>query len=355
MKKTILILSVFMCKLLSAQITLLDSFNPSEDEGLCGIGYDAINNFVWVFGCSDDNISRYSPDGTFSLSLLRPGEDSDDADLDVADADMNFAGTAITAGQLLFINGEDDEAEIYAIQTDNTILDTLMTNFGDSHVVGGSVAANGAEEYFLVQDNVAGDEDENRIAHLSATGDILATYFIGNDISVNYGDLDVDFSGNLFVVSNTDDSIAQFSPTGEFFVKHDLPDGVINLSGLALDCNNNEAWACNNGGMVYHLGNFPCEPIVNINNIPEMISVEIYPNPFSSDFNIHINLLHTGQLNISLLNLMNQELLHIYNGLASSGNFYIPVNETRLNSGFYIVKISFDDTVISRKIVSIQE
>ncbi|MDX1421294.1 MAG: T9SS type A sorting domain-containing protein [Rubricoccaceae bacterium] len=244
----------------SAQITLLSSFNPPEIGGLCGLGFDPVGDVLWVYDCSDDEVVSYSTDGTFLGTAPRPGESANDVDVEIAPELLTLNATTIPAGTVLFINGESGPAEIYAIDPDTgTVLDTLATGFGVSHVVGGAYSSL-RDTFFLVQDNVPGAEDENRIAEIDpVTGAVLNTFQIGATFNVSFGDLEVStVTGNLFVVSSIEARIAEYEPDGTFVAYHDLPGGVSSLSGIGLDCAQEEAWVSNTSGVIYQLGDVPC-------------------------------------------------------------------------------------------------
>ena len=40
----------------SAQIVVLDSFNPSETRSICGIGFDWETGNIWIYGCRGDSL-----------------------------------------------------------------------------------------------------------------------------------------------------------------------------------------------------------------------------------------------------------------------------------------------------------
>lgn len=76
---------------------------------------------------------------------------------------------------------------------------------------------------------------------------------------MNYGDLDVcQSSGNLFVVSSTENVVAELTPGGELVAKY--PAEVIGLSGIAVDDASGEAWVAAPSGDVWQLEGLPCEP-----------------------------------------------------------------------------------------------
>jgi len=142
MNKKLLLLSFIIglsCTIARAQLTLLGSFNPSSTTTLCGIGYDPDSGHVWIYGCSDNNIQCYNDTGLLLYTVPVVGGTANDVDLEITHVPLMLNGTLLPKGQLLFINGESGVAEIYAL--DNATgapVDTLVTSFGGSHVVGGS-------------------------------------------------------------------------------------------------------------------------------------------------------------------------------------------------------------------------
>lgn len=255
----IVFFSYCFCFTSYAQITLLDSFNPSGASSVCGIGYDPDASQVWIYGCNASEIQSYTTTGVLLNSFSAPGGTANDVDIEIAPNPLLINGNPIPQGQLLFINGESNAAEIYAINSaSGVVIETLNTNFGDSHVVGGSYHPI-RSTFFMIQDNVPSSTLENLIAEIDPlNGNTIQTFQITNFFSVSYGDIEVGANGNLFVVSSAEDlSIAEFTPQGEFVQFHALPAGVSNLSGIAIDCASGEAWVSNTSGIVFHLGQFP--------------------------------------------------------------------------------------------------
>lgn len=262
MKRKLIVLIAFFsycfCVRISAQIVLLDSFNPSGASSLCGIGYDPDAAHVWIYGCSASTIQSYTTSGVLLESFTAPGGTANDVDVEIAPEQLTINSSTVPQGQLLFVNGESGVADIFAVDNvSGVIIETLTTDFGASHVVGGSYHPV-RHTFFMVQDNVPSTALENLIAEVDpVTGDILQSFQITNFFSVSFGDIEVGANGNLFVVSSIEDSIAEFTPSGTLVTMHALPEGVGNLSGIAIDCASGEAWVSNTSGNVYHLGQFP--------------------------------------------------------------------------------------------------
>jgi hypothetical protein len=188
-------------------------------------------------------------------SLPRPGGSANDADVEIAPEELTLGSTTVPAGTLLFIDGESGPAEIYAVDTvTGSVLATLNTNFGVSHIVGGAYHPE-RNTFFLVQDRVPGSADENRIAEInSQTGAVINTVQVTGVFSINYGDIDVNASGNLLVVSSDENRIAEFTPGISLVQYLPLPAGVTGLSGIGVDDALGQLLVTNTSGITWRLG-----------------------------------------------------------------------------------------------------
>ena len=273
----------------AAALTLLGSFNPSNEADLCSADYSGATASVWVYGCSAANIQSYSTAGIFQSSITRPGESANDVDLDTAPIGFTLGSAVIPTGTLLFINGETGTADIYAVDpTSGAVIASLATAFGVSHVVGGAYHPS-RETFFLLQDEVPATVDDNLIAEINpVTGAVLntidTTAFGG--FTVNFGDLEVHTgSGNLFIVSSDQTNILEITPTGVFVAFHALPVGVSSLSGIGIDEGLGEAWVSGTGGTVWRLGGLPVVPFdTDLDAVLDPLdNCRITPNPTQLD------------------------------------------------------------------------
>ena len=241
-----------------AQLSILNQFSPGLGE-LVSAGYDAGAGSVWIYGSFDADVRSYTPAGSFVSSVPRPGESADDVNVELADASLVMGGITLPAGTLLFVNGEAGAAEIHAVDTaTGTIITTLNTAFGVSHVVGGAYHT-GRGTFFLVQDRQpSGSDSDSVVAEIdAATGSVINSFKTDTVLpgwTVNFGDIDVSaVTGNLYVVSNDETSIAEFTPDGSFVQTHALPAGVSSLSGIGIDASGCDAWVSGTAGTVWEL------------------------------------------------------------------------------------------------------
>jgi hypothetical protein len=237
---------------------VIDQFNPALGQ-LVSAAFDSTTGNVWIYGASAADVRSYTATGSFLSLVTRPGESANDVDIEFAPVALTLGNTPIPAGTLLFINGETGPAEIYAVdKTSGTILATLNTSFGASHVVGGAYHP-GRGTFFLVQDQVPGGTEANRIAEIDPlTGNVLNSFQTTGVFSVNFGDLDVSTTtGNLFVVSSIESRVAELTPTGTLVRYLPLPAGVSSLSGIGFDDAQGQAWVSSTNGTVHRLGNIP--------------------------------------------------------------------------------------------------
>ncbi len=231
-------------------ITMMTSFPIA---GGCGLAFDPAASEVLVYPCSGASINRYSTAGALLGTITRPGEAADDVDLDVVSAAFTLGTTNVPAGSLLFVNGETGPVDFYAAGG------TLAAQFGASHVVGGAFHADRGT-IFAVQDRVPGGTEGSRVAEIDpVTGAIVQSWQSTPDFTVNYGDLDIcQSSGNVFLVSNVETTMAEFTPTGTLVAKYPLPAGSDNGSGLAIQDGTGTAWVGTPGGTAYQLTGLPC-------------------------------------------------------------------------------------------------
>ncbi len=325
---------------LHAQLTILTQFNPANTSDLCGVAFNAPDGEIMVIGCSASVIDRYAEDGTFLSSADVIGEGANDVDIDMSPADLVMNGTFVAQGQLLLVNGETDEAEIYAIdEVTNTVIDTLITGFGVSHVVGGSYHPQRGT-FFLVQDKVPGGFQADRIAEVDATtGDTIQTFSTMPQFQVNYGDLDISpVSGHLFVVSSDESTIAEFTPDGVFITEHALPVGVSNLSGIALDNDLQGAWVCNTSGMVFKLGNFPISvPELAINSM-----ATVQPNPANDHVLVTFIDAPSGALSFTLVDALGRSVASPVLNPARGKGGSVLVDLAGVSTGCYTLLLAGD-------------
>ena len=253
---TVFALTIAAAPSLRADLALLNQFSPGLGQ-LVSVGFDPSDETVWIYGNFDADLRQYSATGEFLSSIPRPGESANDVDLEFAPEVLNLAGTSLPKDTLLFIDGETDVAEIYAVdKTTGDVLATLVTAFGTDHVVGGAYHPE-RDTFFLVQDRVPGVDDENRIAEIDpVTGDVLNTFQITDLFDVNFGDIEVGANGNLFVVSSAESDVLELTPEGDLVQYLPLPTGVSDLSGIAFSESGGEAWLSSTSGTVFHVGGF---------------------------------------------------------------------------------------------------
>lgn len=244
----------------SVEVTVTKHFNLGVEP--CGLGFDSEAQQLWVIGCFGTQILSYSTEGTAGLTIDAPGEDADDVDVDFSPTALQLGSETVEAHTALFFNGETDALDIYAGDKSGqttTPIAMSATAFGNSHVVGGAFHAERGT-FFAVQDRVPAGALANRVAELdSSTGAVINEFSLLPHFDVNYGDLDVcQSSGNVLIVSSTEDVVAELTPEGELIAKY--PADVAGLSGIAIDDTTGDAWVAAPNGDVWRLEGLPCLP-----------------------------------------------------------------------------------------------
>lgn len=72
------------------------------------------------------------------------------------------------------------------------------------------------------------------------------------------------------------------------------------------------------------------------------ISLSIFPNPVKENAIIAFDLLIDGKLNIEICDIFGTQIKHISESEYTTGNYRIDIHTHELNSGYYLIKYSFD-------------
>ena len=274
----------------SGQLTLVDSFSPGIGD-LVAVGFDPATDLVWTHAGFETNMWSYTRAGAAQTSIARPGGNADDFDLFIAPEPVDIGGTVVPKDTLLVVNGESGVAEVYAVnKATGAVLATLVTAFGQSHVVGATYHA-GRNTLFLVQDrNASTASQRSLIAEINPiTGAVINTFGTGSAAwTVNYGDIEAHpTTGHLWVVSSDETTTRVFTPTGAFVAEHALPVAVGALSGIGFDVARGEAWVSNpTTDALHRLGGVSAPVCAGDVNSDGVVNI--------SDFNILAG--HFGQL-----------------------------------------------------------
>lgn len=243
--------TVLAASTVHAELLEVNDFNPGLGQ-LVGCAADPTSDSLWLYASFDTHIRHYSKTGVSLGAVPRPGEGANDVDLEIAPEAITLGRTIVPAGAMLFINGESGVAEIYAIDANSgALLATLVTAFGNSHVVGGAWHPE-RNSFFLLQDKLG--SIPNTIAEINpVTGALINSFSIAGHVSVNFGDMDVEpANGNLLVLSSDEPDITEFTPLGAFVQTLPLPDGVSSLSGIGrAGCD--DGWVSDTNGTVHQL------------------------------------------------------------------------------------------------------
>ncbi len=74
-----------------------------------------------------------------------------------------------------------------------------------------------------------------------------------------------------------------------------------------------------------------------------------YPNPFNPNTTIHFELLTSGQVTVSVYDILGRQVASLVNGFKETGTHYINFNAVNLASGMYVYRVTFDGAPIQTK------
>ncbi len=101
----------------------------------------------------------------------------------------------------------------------------------------------------------------------------------------------------------------------------------------------------NPAGFLLWDGELPMEP-----ETPES-QMRVFPNPASGPSSVGLNLAEGGLLKLELLNKEGQVLKQVYAGQVESGKMKIDLSSEALDTGVYLVRMSLNKEVITRKLI----
>ncbi|MEJ2103096.1 MAG: T9SS type A sorting domain-containing protein, partial [Ignavibacteriaceae bacterium] len=89
-------------------------------------------------------------------------------------------------------------------------------------------------------------------------------------------------------------------------------------------------------------GSFQYSDVVNseVNSVMEFRLQQNYPNPFNPSTKIRFSVPEKNFVNLSVFNLMGENVIEIVNEVKDSGEYEVSFNGSDLPSGIYIAKIS---------------
>lgn len=83
----------------------------------------------------------------------------------------------------------------------------------------------------------------------------------------------------------------------------------------------------------------------------EIVLEQNYPNPFNPSTTIRFNLTHSGDVRLSIYNLLGEQIMQLVNGFLEAGIHTVNFNASDLNSGVYLYKFETNGIIQSRKMI----
>ena len=98
----------------------------------------------------------------------------------------------------------------------------------------------------------------------------------------------------------------------------------------------------------------PVAEIIGIDEQDEnnsIASVQNYPNPFSRETNVTINLVKSSDVSISVSTIMGQQVFETSQSKLPAGNHTVKLDASRLSPGVYFYTVKAGDQSVSRKMI----
>ena len=76
-----------------------------------------------------------------------------------------------------------------------------------------------------------------------------------------------------------------------------------------------------------------------------------YPNPFNPTTNLSLTIPEPGYVNVSVFNIVGQQIVELANGNMESGVYNLTWNASNASSGMYLVKAEYSGLIITQKLM----
>ena len=90
--------------------------------------------------------------------------------------------------------------------------------------------------------------------------------------------------------------------------------------------------------------------MVGIEEINNTASMDVYPNPFSSNTTIEVNITENQNVKVDVYNVVGQNVFSVNKGTLSSGEHKIALNAEELPSGMYFVTLTTEKGRITKRV-----
>ena len=302
-----------------------------------GLDYDEIycsgSDAVWSSLCFCSGVEDSDGDGIADECddcLNMPGDPNDDMIIDILDI--------VTVVNIILNNGT---------YTDCQLQDANIN--GDSNAQGESLV--NIQDIILIINTILGnrlysDIDGHSDLYLLSKGDDLV---ITIDSDVDVSGLQLSFySENMLDISLSDNS-------SDVYTASNVHEGIQHFVGFSME---NDPFHKGleitvEGG--YYLGVDDINIVLSSTsgesvdvdwNLSELKSFSIdkmFPNPFNPSTEINYTVEHNGNLNITVYNLLGQQIAELYNGYQELGSHKVLWNAENIPSGVYYVNITHED------------
>lgn len=95
---------------------------------------------------------------------------------------------------------------------------------------------------------------------------------------------------------------------------------------------------------------FAYDELMDINNIPQLNEVNVYPNPIIGTSQIEFTLLQQSTVQLGIFNILGKRIIEIFDGSLPAGMQSLDINSIDLEEGMYFVRLNVNDEIYTEKI-----
>ena len=95
----------------------------------------------------------------------------------------------------------------------------------------------------------------------------------------------------------------------------------------------------------------PCNFPIGVNERKAESSISVFPNPASTNAAVKLNLTQSGNVQITLTNMLGQQVVSMDKGFVQSGAHEFTFNVERLNNGVYFCTVTINGEQHTQKLI----
>lgn len=233
----------------------------------------------------------------------------------------------------------------------------IMTSANPNGAIRGQILPNGGTGFVAIFDSAAASQGQ------MASGQKGNGMFVLTDAGLLYDLSIAGYTGNAGNITTGQGGTSVFtmpqtfnggSTNGAWVMLNDTANAAKNIAALF----NNQLYISLTGGPAAPIRrSFTPAPVgvTLLRTSPESFDLEQnYPNPFNPTTTIRFSIPQSGNVTLHIYNVIGQKVTTLVDGQLKAGKYEVSFDGTKIASGVYFYRISFQNNMVTRKMMLVK-